>query len=369
MEDFAEIFPGGFKIEFSPHSSGLCIVTIEPSALTGPFTRPVLAPAVIIDGQGNVLEMAAMPNSPYLRTQLTHLVSDHEGLFGRVCPSCKGYFRTNCLRKKKLICPYCSFRDDIGTFVTENQMRFMEILCQASYEAVRRNVKLTFDISEAVKGLKDNRPKWVYSEKNQQHSFTCNECKEYMINIVFNILGEYGSCPSCGKRNYHQVFPPKMKFLQDQFEQKNASLKDEKIRGEEWKRLLTDCVSQFDSLANDVRDQLLRIPTTPARKNDISNLSFQGIIKAGERLKTWYGIEMLKGLSEDDCTFFNKMFQRRHLVIHTGNRVDEDYLKNTNDTTVSLHQTIRIGSREIRRLIPLTERVGNNLIRGYELIE
>ncbi|HTX22679.1 MAG TPA: hypothetical protein VMD27_12600 [Candidatus Aquilonibacter sp.] len=37
MEDFAEIEPGGFKIEFTPHPNGGCEVSMEPSSLTGPL--------------------------------------------------------------------------------------------------------------------------------------------------------------------------------------------------------------------------------------------------------------------------------------------------------------------------------------------
>jgi hypothetical protein len=146
-------------------------------------------------------------------------------------------------------------------------------------------------------------------------------------------------------------------------------VKDPHLRAEEWKNLLVRCVSEFESLANDVRKQLLRIPALPKRKNDLGSLSFQRLLKAHDCLKNWYGIEILNGFADEDSNFINKMFNRRHLVIHTGSRVDQEYIQNTDDKTVRLHQVIRIDSNEVRRLIGLCEKAGRNLIAGFESIQ
>lgn len=264
MQEFSEIEPGGFKIEFTPHQNGGCVVSMEPSSLTGPLVpgRAIRTVGVVVSNDGAVLEMDSIYGSPFLRTYATYLVSDREGLFGRICPLCKSYFRTNCLKKKKLICCYCSFKDDIGAFTTENQKRFMSLCHQASLEAMIKRRKTTFDTGVAIKALPNNRPIWVYSEENQQHTFSCDNCREYATKIVFNILGEYGNCPSCGKRNYLTVFEGKTQFLERQFLEKDAAIKEPNLRAEEWKRLLSDCVSLFESLGNDVFKQLSRIPTT-----------------------------------------------------------------------------------------------------------
>lgn len=370
MEEFSEIEPGGFKIEFTPRYNGSCVVSMEPSALTGPMIpgRTVRTVGAVVNAAGFVLEMDSTYNSPNLRTLATYLVSDYEGLFGRICPSCKSYFRTNCVSKKKLICPYCSCKEDIGLFTTDNQKKFMSFCCQAALEAMTKGKKTTFDTGEVVKQLPSNRPQWVYTEQNQQRTYHCNKCIAFGEKIIFNILGDFGSCPSCGKRNYSEVFELKMKLLEQQFSDKDKALKEPFIRSEEWKRLLSDCVSQFESLANDICRQLLRIPTTPKRRSDLKRLSFQRIINANERLNEWFGIRILEKFSEADIVFLNRMFNRRHLVIHTGNRVDEEYIKNTGDTTVSLNQTIRISSNEISRLIGLTTWAGINLIADYDSI-
>src|ERR1700734_452661 len=121
MEEFAEIEPHGVKIEFTPRENGSCVASMMPSS-SGSFplvvNRFIRTIGVIVNDNEEVLEMDADWNSPFRRTRCTYLVSDREGLFGRICPFCKKYFRTNCL-KKKLICPYCSISGDNGVFTTE----------------------------------------------------------------------------------------------------------------------------------------------------------------------------------------------------------------------------------------------------------
>ena len=145
MEEFAEIEPGGFKLEFTPLPDGRLIVSQEPSASGGfPLVpnRYVRVVNVVTNFDGVVLEMdRTLYDSPFLKTMATYLISDREGLFGRVCPSCKSYFRTNSL-KRKLVCPYCSIKDDNGAYTTENQRRFMSACCGASLEAQIKRRKI-----------------------------------------------------------------------------------------------------------------------------------------------------------------------------------------------------------------------------------
>jgi hypothetical protein len=77
---------------------------------------------------------------------------------------------------------------------------------------------------------------------------------------------------------------------------------------------------------------------------------------------------MLFRFSDDDKTFLNRMFNRRHVLIHNGGRIDQAYLDNTSDTSVRLNQKIVVRSNEIRRLIPLLRTCAQNLFQGFESI-
>lgn len=180
-------------------------------------------------------------------------------------------------------------------------------------------------------------------------------------------LGEYGGCPCCNKRNYLEVISKKLEKIDKRFLEAEEKLSDRHDREVEWENL-TRCVSEFEAMANDLKKQLLTIPTTSKRKSDIENLSFQNILKVNDCIKNWFGYEILEGLLENDRKFLNIMFNRRHVFTHNAGKVDQEYLDNTGDTKVRLNQVIRLRSREIKRLIPLISQISKNLIQGFESI-
>jgi len=45
------------------------------------------------------------------------------------------------------------------------------------------------------------------------------------------------------------------------------------------------------------------------------------------------------------------MIQKRHILMHNGGLVDQDYLDQTGDTQVQLLERIRVSSKEIKRFI------------------
>lgn len=180
-------------------------------------------------------------------------------------------------------------------------------------------------------------------------------------------MGHYAGCPKCGRRNYREVIEAKFDELERQFQISFDNLEDRKEREVEWEQLLR-CVSEFEAMANDLREHLLKLPATPQRRADLSRLSFQRIRNANDALNNWFGFEILKGISPEDRGFMDKMFNRRHVFTHNAGKVDQEYLKKTGDTTVRLNEKIRLRSNEIKRLIPLVRQVANNLIEGYESI-
>jgi hypothetical protein len=57
---------------------------------------------------------------------------------------------------------------------------------------------------------------------------------------------------------------------------------------------------------------------------------------------------------------------REHILTHNGGRIDQEYLDNTGDTSVLLHQKIVVRGKEIKRLVPLLRRCAQNLFGGFE---
>jgi hypothetical protein len=93
------------------------------------------------------------------------------------------------------------------------------------------------------------------------------------------------------------------------------------------------------------------------------------ITKASSSIKEWFDIAFLDGIKELDQEFLKRCFNRRHLIMHKAGRVDDEYLRNTEDSSVKLHQVVRIRSKEIPRLLELLRKTARNLFVGFESIE
>jgi len=289
------------------------------------------------------------------------LVSDREQFFGRICPACRGYFRTHDIAAV-LHCPYCSTRARLIEFTTANQLEFIDEVRKRYIEAIQGHEVQEIDLDAIAQALPNNRPKWAYSEEVQQHRFSCAKC-----NNRFDILGEYGCCPACGARNSLEVMKAHLEALQDEFESADANINNRQDREIEWEKM-TKCISDFEAMARDIQNGLARLPMTPLRRKHVEQISFQQIMKAAESLENFFAINLFKSVSQADREFLNKMFNRRHILTHNGGRVDQEYLDRTSDTEVRLHQKIVVRSREIARLLPLLKAMAMNLFQGYESI-
>jgi hypothetical protein len=304
------------------------------------------------------MNMNPEPEAPMVPVML---VSDKERFFGRSCPKCRAYFRTVHVAER-MWCPYCSIRAPLIRFTTENQLRFIDEVRKKWVDGFNGGNLDEIDLGAIAKELPDNRPHWSYSEELQQYRFNCGQCGNR-----FDILGEYGCCPVCGKRNSLQVVMSYLNAAQAEFESANDTITDRRDREIEWEKL-TKCVSDFEAMARDIQKQLSRLPLTPGRRKEVEQISFQQILKADELLRGFFGIELLKGASDAERDFANKMFNRRHILTHNGGRVDHEYLDRTCDSSVRLNQKVAVRSREIARLIPLLKRAAENLFQGYESI-
>jgi hypothetical protein len=364
MPDFEEIGSAGGKMQILHDSDGRVSLQLSSDG-GGPFSAFQIGAAL----DGSVFRyqplrgMDMRPPKPPPQLAPIMIVSDREGFFGRNCPNCKGYFRTTNPREVS-ICPYCAHRNRNEAFTTKNQLLFIAKVCESYRDAIENKQDVTIDLGRIAADLPSNRPAWAYSEERQQNRFNCvKEC-----HTSFDILGEYAGCPSCGKRNSMVVFEKHISEIEREFNEAEEKLTDPLERQVEWEKL-SRCVSDFEAMARDIQNQLVLFPATPKRKKEIGQISFQNIVKANNNLLNFFGLEIFSGLPEDDKVFLNRIFNRRHVLTHNGGKVDQEYLDNTRDTTVRLHQKIVVRSKEIRRLIPLLRKCALSLFTAFESIK
>jgi hypothetical protein len=355
MPEFGEkITRGSGTLEFGRAPNGLCFLKISGfframyQIAVGHNGTPLAS--VPFTGMGSPLPPYPQPSI------LAWIQADEQGLWGRRCPECKGYFRTNHVYLMT-VCPYCAIFSDSLAFITEDQRRYILAFRDAAIKAAKGPEAITIDLGS----LTDNKSEWNYSEERQQFHFNCSKC-----NTQTDILGEYGWCPQCGGTNGREVLSSKLKNLEATLERVDKEISDREQRGNEWEKINNACFSELEALGNHVRSQFLLFPATPKRQKELMKLSFQKLQTARDSLEHWFAIDIFKAISEIDRTFMRLMLNRRHIAVHNAGRVDAEYLEITGDTKARLHERIRLRSAEVRRIIPLINSVAANLLDGQE---
>jgi len=357
MAEFGDkIQRGSGTITFSQHPSGAMMLEISG------FFRAMYQIAVGFDGSilchvPCVGVGATTPPYPQ-PSMLAWIQSDEQGLWGRRCPSCKTYFRTDHIGQETF-CPYCSQVAENIAFITEAQRRYLQAFCEAGVRAMKTKEPITIDVASVT----DVGSEWSYSEEQQQFHFKCSNCSTQA-----DILGDYGWCPNCGRTNAKELIEGKCKALTERFQKADRNITERNERGEEWEKINNDCFSHFEAMGKHLQSRLILFPTTPKRKKETHNLNFQRLFDAADSVKTIFGIDLLEHVASEEQTFLKLMLQRRHIVVHNGGRVDEDYLKNSGDAKARLHQRIRVDSNQINRLIPIIRVMSLKLIEGVDSI-
>ncbi|HTF61796.1 MAG TPA: hypothetical protein VK638_03690 [Edaphobacter sp.] len=299
---------------------------------------------------------------------LAYMQSDEQGMWGRNCPYCQKYFRTKHIMGATY-CPYCSqAAPDLG-FISKEQRNYLT----AFYDAFARAFLNKESTSLAIEAITDNLPAWHYSEEKQQRHFICqiDGC-----DTETDILGEYGFCPRCGHTNARTLFCDWMDRELARIDTVKEAIGDRQEREAVWEKMTINAVSRLEALGRHLRRKLLSYPLTRPRRRQIERLSFQQPVAADESLKMWFGIGLIewignharppRKLQDAEIFFIKKMVQRRHILIHNGGIVDQDYLDLSGDDTVRLDERISIRSREAKRFLQNVREMGLNLLDNIE---
>ena len=185
-----------------------------------------------------------------------------------------------------------------------------------------------------------------------------------------------GFCPRCGKTNARTLFSGFIDRTLVRWTETDSNVTDRYQRGEVWEDITVKCLSEFEALAKHLRQRLLRFPMTANRMKEVEALNFQRPLEADEPLRQWFDIGVLRwngndtkpprAIPKDDLSFIKKMIQRRHILMHNGGVVDQDYLDFSGDTQARLGEHIRIRSNEAKRFVEVVRELGLNLLDNVE---
>ncbi|MFI5110165.1 MAG: hypothetical protein ACHP78_15170 [Terriglobales bacterium] len=368
MSEFKQQIPAaGGKVDFVYRPEGGIATRIS-----GPAFRGTYLVAVSMDGR---YLLASVPAGGLGQTMvypkpsvLTYIQSDEQGMWGRNCPRCEKYFRTNHVMDHAC-CPYCAAGAPSLAFISKAQHTYI----QAFYDAWARAYLGKTNTSLDVAAITDQTPAWHYSEEKQQVHFKCDtpDCQ-----TETDMLGDgYGYCPRCGRTNARKLFTEFMDEMLTRLETTKNTVSDEKERGTIWEEMTVKSISKFEALAKHLRRRLLCLPMTAKRRKQLEDLTFQRPLQADKSLVEWFDIGVLEWVGNDitpkrtvptDSAFITKMLQKRHVLVHNDGIVDQDYIDRSGDTDVRLDERIRVRSHEAKRFVETVRAMGANLLDNVE---
>lgn len=356
--EFQEIAHAGGKVTFSikvddqggtSYQVGYSYDRPGPITLIAVYALPQGIPvdSIQLGGLGQPWNPA-----PYPQCFPVFIASDSERRFGHNCPYCRSYWRSGPWPN---ICPYCARRAPHHEFLSDAQLRYVKHYCNLLVEALEsnkdRDVVLNMDeVTDAVNSVGE-KPSFYVTEKSQQRQFSCGECGEFN-----DILGRYGFCSLCGTRSDLSEFETEsVPCIRDQL---NSGVVPEDC--------LRSAVAAFDSFAAQMSKTLTEmVPMTPHRRQQILKQRFYKIREVSTKFKNCFDIDPAKDMTEEELHRVDKMFCRRHVYEHNGGEVDQRYLDESGDTTVSLKQRLHETKHDVHQFLSSLTRVARNLHGGF----
>ena len=306
--------------------------------------------------------------------------SDEKGYFDRECPNenCLYVFKVfmedwkEKISDEEVHCPMCGHTDTSDKWWTQKQLadiektavNFLSGYVQRELDKSFRNLENTTRGNKFVKisYKPSHRLTFVNNPLGQspewEREVVCPKC-----GIRYSVIGIAYFCPCCGYNLVEESFEESLDSIVNMFdslpEMENLFCDSYgKDKSRTMIRTLVesslgDVVSAYQKFAKIIFCQL---SSSEVRSND-----FQ-IVEKGSRLFIEAAGKGYKAfLTKEELSFLNLMFQRRHLMVHNGGIVDEQYIHKSNDNSYIIGQRLVIHENDILRLINTVKKLATGL--------
>ena len=284
------------------------------------------------------------------------VASDSEGLFGHVCPSCSGYWRSGPFAS---YCPYCRSAFSPEQCLSVAQIRYSQHYIEAFLEHYQKafsdlsvgekvQIDLDMDVFADRIGNPDDRFSY-FSEESQQNRFQCGSCS-----TTVDIIGRFGYCSMCRRRN-------QLDYVNGEIASLRSSMNDNSAPPE---TVLCKSVSMFDAFFRQYTGELVKhVPLSARRKGLFGSRSYHSFGSTCSDIKDAFDIDIGEGRSNSEVHLIEMLFERRHLHEHNAGVVDQRYLDKTKDQSVRLQQQLREDRGQVHALLSLLSQI---FVKGDE---
>lgn len=296
--------------------------------------------------------------------------TDELGMFGRECPSCKGYFKVKLgtgLPTSECICPYCGEKSEHSQFFTKAQVEYAQSVAarevigpelkklEKSFRELERSTRGGF-IQFKVRTTGFNFPLKYYQEKDLETHVTCDNC-----GLEFAIYGVFANCPDCARLNALVIFNKSIEVakrrlrLIDSIDQREKSLIEAILDD-----ALSGGISAFDGFGKALRT---KYPNKLAKRP--KNL-FQNITALSDCLNKTTGKSLMDLISQKEYESLFKWFQVRHIYEHNMGVVDDDFIKKIPNMAHMKGKKYALKADEIGNFLDEIKKTGNKLMKLME---
>jgi Zn finger protein HypA/HybF involved in hydrogenase expression len=251
--------------------------------------------------------------------QIQVSVPTDAGFLGHACnaPDCGQYFKVHEDDRVDLMqCPYCGTEFPQTELHTKEQIRHLRKAAEAealyfAEQELQKILKKTFGSASARRSGFSYKPGRItkkpvhatYKERKVDTELQCPDC-----NCRFQVYGIFGFCPACGESNL-QVYDTNWAAIER--EVANAENPDRALR-----HAYGDLVSAFEMFCSGKAKRLAGDPP-----------SFQILFDARRFFKDELGVDVLDGIDPPELLALRRIFQKRHVNIHSGGEITERYVK------------------------------------------
>lgn len=303
--------------------------------------------------------------------------SDDGNFTGRECPQpdCEGYFKIEFgtgLKGSDLPChcPYCGHEDGHDKFWTKEQIEYARsVALNKITDAISKDLKsLEFDhkpegafgIGLSLKVTSSlNHPIRYYREKELETELICNDCT-----LRYSVYGVFGYCPDCGKHNSLQILNKNLELVQKMVDL--AKSVDSDLAEKLIENALEDCISAFDGFGREICNVYFK---KASKQDHPQNVSFQNIDAVCKKLKSLYGVDILKCMSSDEWQAGRTCFQKRHLLTHKMGVIDAAYLRSTHDTKAVVGRKIKVVDSDVQITLSFIKKMAVYLFDEFKKLQ
>lgn len=357
-EEFEEIGHCGGKITVSvrdldgrrAYSLSYSSDRPNPAALFMIYALPQGIPVEIIPSLGMGV---SFPEPSVRGSYMVIMSSDREGWFGRACPHCDRYWRSQTLPGSGF-CPYCGGSQEGQPHLTEAQSHYVAAVCQQITGALSAehpgDYVIDLDAVADAVGSAGEKPPFYYSEERQQTKMSCAACGRLQ-----DILGKTGYCCVCATRNDLQVLKNDLELARER------ARKGELIGG------LRDAVSGFDGYVDTISSELVRrVPLVRQRRSYWNTgRPRHNLPDVFKNLDEHFGFRIRQSGSTGELIRANNMVNRRHVHEHRNGVVDQRYIDETGDKTVRIGQVLRETPDDVFNLIGYLSKAAEAMLTGF----